>query len=122
MIKYKIRRFIRHIKYWLIKKACTPAEWQTLRNVRAGYYGYFGKKEKIIPIRTSFELNNASYEFLHSAEGQEKYNAQYGVAHKLIRDCEDEIAQCVSYLEAWDAKRNLWVCTAELNLVEVIKE
>ena len=122
MLEYKIRRLCRHFKYWLIKKMCTQAEWQTLRNIRAGYYGYFGKKEKMIPITTSFELNQASYEFLHSADGEAEYDAQYGIAHKLIRDCEDEIAQCVSYIEAWDEKKQMWICTAELNLVEVIKE
>lgn len=122
MFEYKVRRLYRHFKFWLIRKMCTQEEWKTLRIVRAGYYGYFGKKEKMIPITTSFELNQASYEFLHSADGEAEYDAQYGIAHKLIRDCEDEIAKCVSYIEAWDEKKQMWVCTAELNLVEVIKE
>lgn len=118
---FKIRRFFRHLKYSFIKRVCTDEEWKTLHNIRAGYYGYYGRQEKLLPISTSFELNDASYRFLHSTEGEEKYDAQYGIAHKLIRDKEEEIARCVSYVEAWDAKRKTWVCTAELNLIKKVK-
>ena len=127
-LKFKINRYLRKFKFWMIRKACTEQEWRTLRLVRAGYYGYQSKGKKPVPtlcgyhrIKASFELNNASHDFLHSDEGQLKYDAQYGIAHKLIREREEDIAKHVSYVESWDAKRQVWVCEAELDLVEVCK-
>lgn len=121
MIKYKIRRAYRTFKYKLIKKLCTPEEWQTLRNIRAGYYGYKGQQDKIVQITASFELNDASHKFLHSAEGCARYDAKFGIARKLIREKEEEIANCISYFEAYDTKKQLWVCTAELTIIEEVK-
>ena len=120
-MRYNIRKKLRKAKFWMIKKACTEEEWKVLRNVRMNYYGQVEEKRKVHIVNCSFELNQASYDFLHSAEGQQKYDAQYGIAHKLIRDNEDEIAKHVFYIEAYDAKRKIWVCTAELNLMEVKK-
>lgn len=117
-LKFKINRYLRKFKFWMIRKACTEQEWRTLRLVRAGYYGYQSKGNNAVRIRGSFELNNASHDFMHSDEGKLRYDPQYCMAHKLIREHEEEIAKYVSYVESWDAKRKVWVCEAELDLLE----
>lgn len=110
---FKLKKKLRHFKYWMIRKSCSDEEWRTLKMVRAGYYGYCGDLDWKI-IKTDFELNEASHDFLHSAEGKQKYDAKYGIAHKLIRDRENEIADCVSYIESYDPRRKVWICEAEL--------
>lgn len=121
VLRFRIRRKLRKLKYWAIKKSCTAEEWKTLRLVRAGYYGQTPQENRLKPIRASIELNDVSHTFMHSAEGQLRYDPQYCMAHKLIRECEEEIAKCVSYVEAWDPRKKMWICTAELNLVEEVK-
>lgn len=64
-------------------------------------------------LSTQVVLNQKSYEFLHSGEGTEKYDAVYGLTRQLA----DALRPYVKYTESYDEAHDEWTCRVDLKVV-----
>lgn len=64
-------------------------------------------------LSTQVVLNQKSYEFLHSGEGTEKYDAVYGLTRQLA----DSLRPYVKYTESYDEAHDEWTCRVDIKVV-----
>lgn len=64
-------------------------------------------------VASQVVLNQASYDFLHSGTGQEKYDAVYGLTRQLA----DTLKDYVSYTESYDEEHEEWTCRVSVKVV-----
>lgn len=104
------------IRDWIAKKMLTESEWNTILMNRVG----FRKpelKEKRVNIETVTSkviLDQKSYRWLHSTQGEAKYDVIYG----LTRELADQLKKYVDYKEEYDPTTDNWICRVSLEVVK----
>ena len=114
------KRLFRRIKYWIMKKLCSPEEWQLLRHIRSGYFGIKPEEDegpKPVEVSFSFDLDREAHVELHSAQGIEKYDARHGAIRELLREKESEIMGLAHYQETYNVDKGCWVCAASIKIL-----
>ena len=105
----------RKISFWLLRNTLSEDERRMLYGMRLGFDSMQPKEtERIVH---SFELDDRSHDFLHSADGVRKYDAKRGAARQLLRAREDDLAELIQYVETKDETTGIWKCTSWLEVV-----
>ena len=103
---------------WIVKKLLPEEEWNTILMNRVGFRKpkfYTTTAIDLIPVHSEVVLDEKSYEWLHTAQGEAKYDVVYG----LTRQMADELKQYVKYEETYDPSKGTWKCRASIKVVKL---
>lgn len=103
----KVRKTIQRMKQRIYKWLMPEDDY--CRFLMSRVYEHY----EIETLSTQVVLNQKSYEFLHSGEGTEKYDAVYGLTRQLA----DSLRPYVKYTESYDEAHDEWTCRVDLKVV-----
>ena len=102
------KRKINKVKRWIVNKLIPDADIRmALIMNRAGF-------DSIATVVSECTLDEKSHAFLHSADGEVKYDAKYG----LTRQMAEELRKFVNYTESYNEDSKTWTLKAELKVVK----
>lgn len=104
----KVRKIIQKIKQRIYKWLMPEDDYRSFLMSRVYEY------HETETLSTQVVLNQKSYEFLHSGEGTEKYDAVYGLTRQLA----DSLRPYVKYTESYDEAHDEWTCRVDLKVVK----
>lgn len=109
----KVRKIIQKIKQKIYKWLMPEDDYRRflMSRVYEPYVVY--EHYETETLSTQVVLNQKSYEFLHSGEGTEKYDAVYGLTRQLA----DSLRPYVKYTESYDEAHDEWTCRVDLKVV-----
>ena len=108
-LTYKWKNFRR----WLCKKLVPDNDARMVLILKKAGYEQPPKYD-IATVQTQCVVNKASYEFLHSADGECKYDAKYGLTRQLA----DLLKPYVKYTESYDEAYEEWTLKVMLKVVK----
>lgn len=104
------------IRDWIAKKMLTESEWNTILMNRVGFRKptIIERRMDTITVTSKVVLDPKSYRWLHSTQGEAKYDVIYG----LTRELADQLKNYVEYKEEYDTDTGDWICRVSLEVVK----
>lgn len=103
------------IKNWIVRFALTEEERRMLYGMRLGFES-MQPKETVV-VKCSVDLNKATREYLHSADGIREFDPVNAAKLNLLIEKQAELADLVSYREELVEETGLWKCTSWIEVV-----
>lgn len=110
MLKYKIRKRWRHIKYKMLRVFYPEAELRRMIDIDMVD---FKDAVKLTVVKSQRVLSQEEYDYFNKSD-----NLKYGLKYELARQMADVLVNHIDVYEIFDLDEDKHICTGEITIIK----